>query len=433
MAEGGRGGGGQPNTDDTKWIAAFIVGIIAIWLLWTMARKPIVMALFGVAWAQYQALDLVRLLRDDYGIRMKGFVTDMLTGKQDAWSVQWEEIVLVHSDIGSRTVWFMVVACAALAVIATFKMRGDGFRRVYTLTGRSNETVFRFLGRRIDNKLLRLFLRLLTTVLLIRSKVISERKEWIAKGMSFAHYQASHWKVALAGAHFDPDKDDANQEPARTPMEWLRDNKIRLTKREGLDEEAAAKAFKEQLGPTWQGIEKAPVHVQAICMLAALNVKRDKKVNALRDRLTEIYVLGRGNPAAVRQALAPFLADKQVVTAINKRASRHAFVNTATIGIYGWGGPMKEWGGGDAGVLSSSMFRWLKKVDRTLWYCLNNVGRRAFHVEGAGGVAHFFAERVSGTALGEEKIDTALEGLLKYLDDQVIDDLDHFFRVEKEF
>lgn len=433
MAEGGKGGGGQPNADDTKYIAAFIVAVIAIWLLWTVARKPIVLALFGVVWVQYKALDVIGLLRDEYGRNMKGFVEGMLTGAQDAWTVEWQEIALVHADIGSRTVWFVVALVVAMAVVATFKMRGDGFRRVYTLTGRSQETIFRFLGKRIDNKLLQFALRLVTTILLIKGKVISERKEWAAKGMSFAHYQASHWKVALAGAHFDPDKEDANQEPARTPMEWLRDNKVRLTKREGIDEEAASRALKAQLGPTWQGVEKAPAHVQAICVLAALNVKRDKKVNSLRDRLTEIYVLGGGDEKAVREALAPFLADKKISGAINKRGSRHAFTNTAAIGIYGWGGPMKEWGGGDAGVLSSSMFRWLKKADRTLWYCLNNVGRRAFHIEGAGAVAHFFAERVVGNALGEEKCDTALEGLLKYLDEQAIEDLDLFFRVEREF
>lgn len=43
-------------------------------------------------------------------------------------------------------------------------------------------------------------------------------------------------------------------------------------------------------------------------------------------------------------------------------------------------------------VVPCSEFLWLKAVDRTAWYALNNLGRTSFHVEGLGPIAHWLAE-----------------------------------------
>jgi hypothetical protein len=67
------------------------------------------------------------------------------------------------------------------------------------------------------------------------------------------------------------------------------------------------------------------------------------------------------------------------------------------------------------GVLASAQFLWLRGVDRELWYACNNLGRRTFHSEGAGALAHFMAEDAAGKALPIPRLETALIALNQYL------------------
>jgi intracellular multiplication protein IcmP len=102
------------------------------------------------------------------------------------------------------------------------------------------------------------------------------------------------------------------------------------------------------------------------------------------------------------------------------------------MGIYGWGGPMKTWGG-KGGVLPTASFRWLKTIDRNLFYCLNNVGRRKFHIEGAGAVNHFFAERILQAPITNPRFNEVINSLVEYLDFTGITDLEEFFRETNDF
>jgi hypothetical protein len=168
-------------------------------------------------------------------------------------------------------------------------------------------------------------------------------------------------------------------------------------------------------------------------VMAALNVKRDKNLDGLRASITEAYILRPSKASKeVEELIAPYLSDKKIRAAIENRASKHGWTNTATIAVYGWGGPMEAWGG-KGGVLSTSLFLWLKRIDRPLWYALNNVGRRAFHIEGAGAISHYFMERLQREAVSKPFMDSAIAGLKKYLEDYHISDLNEYFNEEKEF
>jgi len=416
-------------------IVALLLVVLAVYLLWTRQRQLVILPVFGLDWLQYGALRLLGLL-DGKGRGIMDWIQMCLvnrSGEYDPSSIDWPNLKAVQEDIGSRTRYALCAAGAGLAATVLFRMRGEGLKRQFSLTGRAYEDVFRFCGIKVEGKrakFLKYLLRLTGSARLLSR----EDREWVAKGASFMHYQADHWEVTLAGAHFDPDRDNPREARQMTPAEWLRDNKVRLTRKAGLDDDAMIRAFERQLGPTWQGVEKTPYQVQAICVLAALNVKRDKRVSALRGRLTRIHALHPGSAESLtRAAIAPFMADRKIVDAINRHGSRHAFLNTAVVGIYGWGGPMKEWGGGNAGVLSTGMFRWLKGVDRTLWYSLNNVGRRAYHIEGAAVVSHFQAERIGQQALPDHFVDSAVDGLVQYLEERGIVDLEEHFRVDNDF
>ena len=157
------------------------------------------------------------------------------------------------------------------------------------------------------------------------------------------------------------------------------------------------------------------------------------QVEKLRDTLSELYLSNDDVSERVKEVLSPYLKDKIIIDGINRVANKYAYINTACLAIYAWGGPMQEWGGGKAGILSSSMFRWLKKIDRILWYSLNNVGRRKFHVEAAGVVNHFFAERIWGMAIDEPHVEQAVEGVVEYLKFRNITDIDKFYYVRKDF
>ena len=442
MGKGGGGGGQQPHSTEGTVVAVVVVVAIAAYVIWTLGRMPIVYGIYALDWPQYWALSKFGMLKGD-SLSWYNYLTGVLDGRWNAdpanrgWleRVEFSDLVAMQTDLGSYMKYPMCAMIFGLAVLCIFKMRGDGYRRTYSLTGQAKESVMHFLGFGIRNGILKFFFGILGKVPFLGKVLVKNKRLWVQKGVSFAHFQASHWRVALAGAHFDPNKDDKAQAPAQTPFEWLKDQKIRLSKREGLDEEAAKLSFERQLGPTWQGIEHAPAYIQGICVMAALNLKKDKDgCKNLRDRMTEFYVLNPAKADALtREIIAPYLANPGIKAAIDRRGARHGFTNSAVIGIYGWGGPMKEWGGGKSGVLSSSMFRWLKRVDRTLWFCLNNVGRRAFHIEGAGAVAHFQAERVVSIPLGDPNVDDAVEGLANYIEDSGVMDLDEFFHQEKEF
>ncbi len=431
MAKGGGGPQESSFQEGTVLVGAIVVAV-AVYLVWSYAREAIVWPLFGVDLIEYRALKAMGLLSDEVGNFDLNYVATHLT-RPRVYKVSWDDVMLVQRDVGSRTGIVMALVLAALAVVTAMKMKGDGFKRQYSLTGRSYEDVFRFIGMRVTGKRLTKLIKFLTGITFTAKILTTENKEWVQNGASFIHEQASHWKVVLAGATFDPDGADERQRPQLSPMEWLKANSIRLTKRDGLDDEAAERAYEKQLGPTWQGILKAPYHVQAIAVMAALNALRDKKVEKLRERITEIHVQFPAKAEAMtREVLAPYLARKDLVESIDNRGNKHAFLNTAAIGIYGAGGPMKEWGGGEAGVFSASMFRWMKPIDRTLWYCLNNVGRRAYHIEGAGAVCHFQAERVLGQPLADPYVESAMDGLIEYLDREAIEDLDAFFKPKRK-
>jgi hypothetical protein len=437
----------QNNTNDASYVVGFILLFAAAWLLWSQARPLLVVPLFAMDWLQYQLLAHLPLhaMHDERGLKSLNYVHYYVLNPRKTFSLDWQDVADIQADIGARMRYPLVFIICGLAVWVIFKMKGDGFRTRYTLTGSAYEEVVRLAGIQIRKGMLRRIitggfrfrpLNWLTSpiwFLLNVTKLVRKRKEWVRNGGSFIHYQASYWKVVQPGAHFDPDKTSENENQGRTPPEWIRDQKIAFTKGV-MDEDAAEEAFKRQLGPVWQGVENAPYYVQAVCVLAVLNAKHDKRGERLREELAMVHTT---QPARAEQAsrllLQPYMSKKEMVDAINRKGAENAYLNTAVIGIYAAGGPMGEWGGGEAGVFATSMIRWLKPLDRTLWYCLNNVGRRSFFVEAAGAISHFQAERVLRQPLIDPYLESALDGLIGYMEEKSLEDVESVFRKKAKF
>ncbi len=211
---------------------------------------------------------------------------------------------------------------------------------------------------------------------------------------------------------------------ALTPREWLRENGVSVDGSGRLDEGACAAAFARQLGEAWTGLRGAPPLARCLATMFGLHAAtspRDKVVVSHADHVQSAQHLrqqvawiqarhpGVGLSPAVDGLVAPMLANDDLVASIDKVASGHAWTATALVALLAHARKR-------SGVLASAEFQWLKSLDRTLYYVLNNAGRSAHHVEGSGAIAHFEAERVEGRRLVETRVDEAVWSVQDHLD-----------------
>jgi hypothetical protein len=208
------------------------------------------------------------------------------------------------------------------------------------------------------------------------------------------------------GPGFDPNRYDDAWAPPRGAAAFLDLHRLRV------GSALTSEAFAGQLGERWVYTSRAPRHVQCLAVLFALHSNPDRRTEAdeFRDALAVAHArksTDEERTGAVRALLAPHLADTGLLAVIDGGTKGHAYVATAMTALIS---SARRAGG----VLASAEFLWLKGVDRSLWYALNNVGRRAVHVEGAGAVAHFEAERLAGIPLGIPHTESAEAALLDW-------------------
>ena len=124
--------------------------------------------------------------------------------------------------------------------------------------------------------------------------------------------------------------------------------------------------------------------------------------------MAEIWVTDREHATErTKELIAPYVSDAKFMAPIERIMGQHAYVTTAMTRLF-------EEAKSKGGVLACSEIRWLKPLDRTLWYSLQNVGRHAYFPESAGVRAHFDAEKITGERLVEPYFDKVLEGLQDY-------------------
>lgn len=178
-----------------------------------------------------------------------------------------------------------------------------------------------------------------------------------------------------------------------------------------IDRETAGRVFMRQLGPRWQGFNKLPPHFQAVA--AAFALKGARKRDDADQLLGEIAQCwspqtGLALSPALRGRIRQLLRDPKIGGEAAKIMSGHCYVIPGMFRLLLWA---RERGG----VLAPATFLWLRAVDRTLWYPLNNAGRRTFHAEAAGAVAHYYAEKFLRRPLIIPKVQGAVEALVDYV------------------
>jgi intracellular multiplication protein IcmP len=241
---------------------------------------------------------------------------------------------------------------------------------------------------------------------------------------SFIKFQAKMWPVISPIVGFNPIKSSARVPgdmipdklplfaEALSPEEWISFHRIPVTNGV-VDREAARRALLLQLGPRWNGIDDQAPYLRAL--FAAYALKGGQKREESDEFLGQIslcwtatggFVLSPPVAAEIKKIFAdPKLMDKAVEV-----AKEHAYRSTAMLGVLRWARSM-------GGVLAPAQFLWLRGVDRNLWYALNNLGRRSFHSEGMGAMAHFMAEQAAKKPLPIPRVDTAIITLNQFLSD----------------
>jgi intracellular multiplication protein IcmP len=197
---------------------------------------------------------------------------------------------------------------------------------------------------------------------------------------------------------------------ALAPEEFIAFNHIPYANRQ-MDTEAAARIFTRQLGPRWQSWDKLPLHYQVIG--AALALKGARKREDADHLFAEIAVCwdpkgGLQLSLPLMSRIKQLLKDPKVGGEAAKVMAGHAFVVPGMLRLLLWS---RERGG----VLASASFLWLRAVDRNLWYAMNSAGRRTFHSEAAGAVAHYFAEKFLRRPLILPKVQSAVDALVDYM------------------
>lgn len=202
---------------------------------------------------------------------------------------------------------------------------------------------------------------------------------------------------------------------ALTPEEWVAHNAISVADGE-IDRDAARLAFAKQLGGRWQGVSKLPWYGRALFAAFAMKAGGQRvQSDEFLGRLAQCWDPKRGlvlGPA-MRKEIQKVIQDPKLGRVTEKVAAQHSFTAPALLRCLQ---VAREQGG----VLAPAQFIWLRAVDRPLWYALNNLGRGGVHIEGAGAISHYRAEKAAAKPIPNPLVDSAVDGLIEYLTINVI-------------
>jgi len=209
--------------------------------------------------------------------------------------------------------------------------------------------------------------------------------------------------------------DEPEHRSAINPEEWVRLHGLLIDKT--LDRDACRKCLAADLGSTVSNLHALAPHEKALFAVfgARLFGEGDEKKVAqdLLDKLNRSCHTGtwQGKPGYPDVSLC----EQAFHTYVNHPSApawltRHPYPRTLLHAMH------KE--ALKYGRLPSSQFRWLKGMDRPLWYALNTTGRKAPFMESAAvftqALWEDFAARL-GYRLSESCLDGAIDGLEAYL------------------
>lgn len=387
-----------------EFFGLVIFGIIAISLLLWFGNRPLVVSFFY--YADLPQYLLIHYLHVDSHLEKSigGYIYKVLFfhGKNaiDQNSISWAEISTVQKTIGHKLFWVYALVIFFLAYRLFKKMKGGG---------------------------------------LLRTFMIKPNKK---HAISFIEYQAKVFPMAGAGIGFDPENSPPELLPPLTPFNFMRLHKIRMTKKEGIDEEHLKRLFEGQLGRQWKGFENEPFYMRAFMLLCVTSLHFPRGgTNAGEEKLdveygsdsfnnklaNAFYRVGASNEEIERDV--NIVMERQIeykpelVSEINRLINgKYFYSRTAAIGLLAYCGPFSYWGG-NSKMIPPVTFQWLMRWDRTAMLALHSVGTRGVKafVEGAGVVAHYRAEKQTGSMYSVPYVIMAVKEMSRYLTKELVD------------
>jgi hypothetical protein len=176
------------------------------------------------------------------------------------------------------------------------------------------------------------------------------------------------------------------------------------------DRTVAGEVFSAQLGQPFRA-DRAPLHVLgivAVCFARCAGGAGKDDSDRLIEGLARFY--GSKNQKKddaiydrVRKTLDKFGKLREPGAALGA----HAFVNTSVPAVFE---VAKKYG-----QLTTADFVWLKPKERTLWYAMNQIGRKVSWAEAAGCRAHMDMENQERKPIFEPNVDRAIRSLERAL------------------
>lgn len=197
---------------------------------------------------------------------------------------------------------------------------------------------------------------------------------------------------------------------ALSPEEWVAFHEIKTVGTQ-IDVNQAWQALALQLGKRWQGVEKLPLHAQALYAAFALrHVRKRKESEELLNQLALSWTPERGLkiPSKIKSQIQKIIKDPKIGGSLKKYAEQHAFETTVLLRCLA---RARE----EGGVLAPASFLWLRGVDRTLWYPLNNLGRKSYHAEAVGALVHYTNELIAGQKIPAPRFEDVIKGIEAFL------------------
>jgi intracellular multiplication protein IcmP len=361
------------------WMIILAVFICLMWLVWYFKQAEIRDL---IRWIRYGQMWLISwFVDDDYTVVFNGEQVNWQQGFEQtaAWdknAMRIQHMSYMTSLAMQPLKWIFVVISALAAFWALTKGPGTDFRQSLNITS--------LIGRQAYN-----------------FPVIAP----------FVKFNPSDVPPRPPGAPVPADLPAFAE--ALGPEEWVAYNQIPIPDGK-ISGQAVHKALTKQLCGRWRGIKALKPYHQVL--LAAFCLKASRKREAADTMLGRLALcwshdkgLQLGKDKTLLKEARKILSNKKLAQITLSNANKHAFVTTAMLRAL-------QTARDEGGVLAPAQFVWLRAYDRTLWYPLNNLGRRANHTEAIGAMAHYRAEKLTDRPIPVPKVEDATKTIIEYFD-----------------
>ena len=133
----GKGGGQPENSSNSEMIilVTVVLVMLGLWAIWTFFRPVVVLPAFAIDAAFIFVIEHTKGL-GQIGTASKEFINSFFNGsRSSATDITWEQFAFVRGAVGSQVRWVITPIIVGLAIWIVYRMKGQGYKRVFSLGG----------------------------------------------------------------------------------------------------------------------------------------------------------------------------------------------------------------------------------------------------------------------------------------------------------